>query len=156
MKSWVRNTYKTLFPQSMREWLFMLPLAGIIVVAGVSLVLDRRPVASSYARLMTPEVQAGEDFVIAYHIEWSSNCRIDGRRFIVDSTRKAHPFDVDRRWVRRGIDDFEIRLTIPRDAAVGPAEYKGVIQYRCNWLQNLLPIEQTLSTREFEILPRED
>lgn len=153
MKTWVANTIKLLLPQSMREWSLTLPLAAFIVVAGVSLVLDRRPVVSSKAELLTPQVKVGEDFVIAYEIEWNKDCRIDGRRFFVDSTRKTHPFALDSRWVRPGVDNFEIRLTVPKDAALGPADYRGIISYRCNWLQNLLPIEQTLSTRNFEILP---
>lgn len=152
MKTWVRNVYKTIFPQSPREWSMTLPLAAFIVVAGVSLVLDRRPVVSSSAQLLTPQVKAGEDFVISYAIEWSTNCRIDGRRFLVDSTRKSIPFAPDTRLVRKGLDQFEIRLTVPKDAALGPAQYRGVIAYKCNWLQSLLPIEQTLSTRDFEII----
>lgn len=156
MKTWVTKTTRFLFPNSLREWSLTLPLVAIIVTVGVSLVLDRRPVVSSKSELLTPQVRAGEEFIISYEIEWNRNCRIDGRRFIVDSTRKTHPFALDSRWVRPGVDTFDIRLTVPKDAALGPADYRGVIQYRCNWIQNLVPIEQTLSTREFEILPALD
>jgi len=149
----LRSTIRTLIPQSRREWFLTLPFALLLVVIAVSLLLDRSPVARSRVTLLTPQVKVGEEFKLEYDVVWRSSCRVEGRRFIVDSGRKAHSFMPDSRRVHDGPDRFEITLQVPKDAALGPAEYQGTIQFRCNWLQDLLPIEQTLSVREFEIIP---
>lgn len=140
-----------ILPQSRRELFFGLPVVAFLVFIGYSAFIDRQPMVSSEYRVLTPEVQQGGIFTIRYKVQWSSRCRVTGFRVIIDGVGFQHSITPDTRFVEEGFNEFDISLPIPPAAAVGDALYHGFIEYECNWLQRIWPLERPIIPRSFKI-----
>lgn len=138
-------------PLTLRDFLRMLPLAAIITAVGYYAIADTRPLVSVQTLSVSSAVPQGEFFRIDYRLEWASNCEVLGERFIIDSAGRTTIFDPDVRSVMTGPEEYSVQLRVPRDAAIGLAEYRGMVKYRCNWFQHFFPLERTVVTRNFEI-----
>lgn len=143
-----------LLPSRFREGVLYAIAAVFLTYLNYALFIDTRVWETIRSEVLTPRVVAGENFQIAYQIEWSSSCQVTGFRFIVDGAGFQHERVRDVRMVDAGLEDFVISIPVPRGAAPGEAVYTGVVQYICNPVQRFIaPMEIPLRPRPFSILP---
>jgi hypothetical protein len=54
------------------------------------------------------------------------------------------------------VEDYSIKIPIPKDASIGPAKYETVSVYRCNMIHYLFPLYGPVRDIPFTIRPRKD
>lgn len=142
--------------RKLKENLWVVILSTAVVWLCYSFFLDRSPIVSSEWNVITPHVKQGDDFEIKYDIVWSNDCTVTNFRVIVDGAGFIHARDREVRDVVKGVDSFVVSVNVPSNAAVGQALYRGVVQYQCNIVQAVWPLERELLPREFTIYGKDE
>lgn len=115
-------------------------------------IVDRHPIRDIESEIVTPIVQPGGVFSIRYHVRWSSECKVTGYRFLIDSAGQQYTIAPDSRYVHPADEpDFFINIPISESARPGPAFYRATILYECNPLQRLFPLTNVIDPVRFLI-----
>lgn len=108
------------------------------------LAADREvPVVVQSYEVLNTEVLPGEDLRIRYKLLRRRSCDVVVDRFIKDSEDNRHEL-LDSR-IHAGLPLGEeapvLRIQVPLEASRGPAIYRTVTTFRCNFTQWLSPIQ---------------
>jgi hypothetical protein len=136
----------------------ILLLAAVVLIAWQA--ADRKP-PFQVLSVEPAEARAGDVVVITARVkrDTSRNCSASMSRSIFDATGARADYPVTR-FSDALIDAMEadspgvlrVAVLVPSNAAIGPAKLVSVLDYRCNRVHALWPIEVT-TTMPFQIVP---
>lgn len=123
----------------------------------VSMLLDRDPpVKYDGARALASSVPQGGTLEVEFEVFRSRICASNTKRWLVDSMLEQHSipqFTVGLRLLA-GRETYRRTITIPQNAAVGPARYYVTLDYFCNVFHQMgFPIRVTSPSINFDITP---
>lgn len=106
------------------------------------------------ARLETPIVRRGEDFVVRNEFDRPVDCASWWHRYIFDDHEaqvqgfsEYRPADATKSYLRA--------IRIPSMVPPGRYTYEATILWHCNWVQGLAPKEVHLPTIAFQVIANE-
>jgi hypothetical protein len=115
------------------------------------------PVEFLEYRVLTPQVQPGGDLRIRYRIVRKSFCATHVDRFIFDAEGvriSLESLDLAAGGGELGSDAYISAVQVPRNIAQGPARYRAIVTYTCNWIQHVfgVPVKAVTQDVEFEVV----
>jgi hypothetical protein len=139
-------------------------IGGLVVAPLTFWIVDREPPIYRYDGKMTPNLVQGGDWVtIEWNIravrnceEWPPNRGVT--RVIIDSTGKLHdmePTTAIAGKAESSKEEIKRRVRLPMGMTDGPARYRSVACFKCNWTQRWLPVCVSSPEIPFTVLPRE-
>ena len=154
--TWVVRIDRFLMPF---DWLATVVLAVTVVAAGW-LMLDRSP---PFAILEVEPASARPGEIIKLHMrvmrDLKRDCSAEFTRYVFDSSAMRYYLDRGQassdfihNLEKRSPGQLHIAITVPEDVEPGPAELETVLDYRCNKMHRLWPIEVT-TRAPFTVLP---
>lgn len=131
-------------------------IAGIIVgVGAVAKGLDRSPPAVVIeAAPVSPVVQPGGTLLIHYAIDRKRVCETTSIATVYDGANIEYKYEPDSRpaFGPPVVEERVVARVVPPSAVPGPARYRVVLEFRCNWTHNLWPIVEVLPDVPFTIV----
>ena len=120
-------------------------------------VMDREPpIQFEGARALSATVRPGGSLDVEFSVFRERICPLVAKRWLYDSKGEQHSiaqFTTAPR-MRAGRETYQRSITIPDDAAPGPASYEVALDYICNPLQNFIgPIHVVSPRIPFIITP---
>lgn len=135
-------------------------LAAFAIYGAVSLgvmVADREPpISYQRAEALSASVPAGGSIDIEFEVSRERICPSTVKRWLVDAAGDRHSitnFTVGSN-LKRGKEVYQRSITVPENAAVGPAYYEVKLEFACNIIQRLgWPVKLDAPHIKFQILP---
>lgn len=122
-----------------------------------TMVADRQPpIVYLKAVALSDTVPQGGSIEIEFEVNRSRICSSNVKRWLVDAAQTRHSitsFTVGSN-LKKGREVYQRTITIPENAAVGPAYYEVKLEFACNVIQRLgWPLKLDAPHIKFEILP---
>lgn len=123
----------------------------------VYMLLDRSPpITYQRAEALAPSVPAGGSIEVEFEVNRDRICPSTVKRWLVDAAGTRHSitnFTVGSN-LKRGKEVYQRSITVPENAAIGPAYYEVKLEFACNIIQRLgWPLKLNAPFIKFEILP---
>src|SRR5690606_10185417 len=106
MKERLLSIWGAISPHGPIQWSIAIAVGVLFSFIGITYQAGRYPVTSNEVMVLTPQVRAGEDFILRYDVVWNDTCQVTGYRFIIDGDGYMHERIVDKRTVTQGSDHF--------------------------------------------------
>ena len=142
-----------------RVWLFTKRNAVAIILAVVlSLVLwlplTEGPPFTAVGHIETPEVAPGGELRIHYNLVRNALCLTTTYPSIIasDLIERRYPSTSQPAFGPIGPDERIIRYTLPENTPPGPARYRLIFQFECNWTQRIWPEVLVMPDLEFMVV----
>ena len=91
--------------------------------------------------MLTPVIKPGERFAVGYVVRRSEICPTTAYRIVFDGGKREIAYEPESRPAFGPIiEEMKVIVVpIPKDAIPGPARYRLIMSFECNWWQKLFP-----------------